>query len=127
MKLDRDELKEFSKRLFPYKDPARVMDVLEYVEKAEILIKEFKNPVVVAAIQKLWSSEIMTADMLAEMTGEPLARVKRIIKDMEKLGIVKQETRGIYGRGDNSYFMMNIFAHIVVQLIPEDELDDTDV
>jgi predicted HTH transcriptional regulator len=123
MKLENGERKRFVKKLFPYKDPDRVMYIREFVEKAEILIKQLKDDVTVSAIQKLWSPGLMTCKDLMDMTGETKLTIERKINELVELGIIKQATRGIYIRGEYSSFLMNVFAHIVVQLIPEDGLE----
>jgi len=115
MKLDKDYKKKFSKLVDGFiKDfelglldsPARTLN---------ILASQFQYETTIAAMYKLWSPGIMTISDLINVTGLTERRTVKEVASLMSLGILEEQTRGIYAGGAHAELMMNLFAWMLTE------------
>jgi hypothetical protein len=122
MRLYQNEMEKFVSKIRKLEKNGGVIDLDKATEKSEELISQLKDPIVVAAIQRLWNPGIMTHIDLEEMTGESEDKVNEKMKVLRNLGIIKDICIGIHGKGEYGNFMMNVFAWIILEVIKDENI-----
>lgn len=115
-RINREHLKDFNKKLRKLKSQgdSSSWDLHEPSMNLIKIVKLFGHIISLQMIYKLWRPGTFTCQEVQKELKMDIKYIKDMVKYLEELGIVKVETRGIYGRGPNGNLAMNLFAWIVL-------------
>ena len=115
-RLNRESLKEFSKKMrdLEKQGDSATWDLHEPSMSLKRIVDVFGNVIALQMIYKLWKPGIFTCQEIKKELKVDIKVVEVVLAQLKDLEIVERMTLGIYGRGTNGHFAMNLFAWIVL-------------
>jgi hypothetical protein len=125
-RLNRECLKEFSKKMreLEKQGDSATWDLHESSMSLKRIVDVFGNVISLQMIHKLWKPGIFTCQEIQKELGIDIKYVIDVKNHLKDLKIIEMQTRGIYGRGTNGQFVMNLFAWIVINMEEQDDGDE---